>query len=134
MDTSFESGMSGANEAGKDGDISQAFGLCHATRSSTGSGTRAGPAHGRHLARRRGLGLERLGAASLERAGRRLELAQAAFYDVWRLWLFAAKAVGGSAAEPFPPEGDDPRFAAEAWHRFPFNVMAQGFSRPSLVG
>jgi polyhydroxyalkanoate synthase subunit PhaC len=59
--------------------------------------------------------------------GRQLELAQAAWHDAWRCWLFASRAAGGSASEPFPPEGDDPRFADPAWHRFPFNVWAQGF-------
>jgi polyhydroxyalkanoate synthase len=63
--------------------------------------------------------------------GRRLELGQAAMHDAWRLWLFTTRALGsggaGGASEPFPPEGDDPRFTAEAWHRFPFNVYAQAF-------
>ena len=62
--------------------------------------------------------------------GRQLELGQAAWHDIWRCWLFASRALGsgaGGASEPFPPEGDDPRFADPAWHRFPFNVWAQGF-------
>lgn len=57
--------------------------------------------------------------------GRQAELGQAALYEAWRLCLFAARAGGGS--EPHPPEGDDPRFAAEAWHKFPFNAWSQGF-------
>ena len=59
--------------------------------------------------------------------GRRLELAQAAMHDAWRLGLFAARASRETTSEPFPPEGDDPRFEDPAWHRFPFNVWAQGF-------
>jgi polyhydroxyalkanoate synthase len=63
--------------------------------------------------------------------GRRAELAQAAMHDAWRLWLFTARALGGGgageASEPFPPEGDDPRFLGEAWRKFPFNVYAQTF-------
>ncbi|HRY25196.1 MAG: polyhydroxyalkanoic acid synthase [Geminicoccaceae bacterium] len=59
--------------------------------------------------------------------GRRLELAQAALHDAWRLGLFAARASSGGASEPFSQDGDDPRFADPAWHRFPFNVWAQGF-------
>ncbi len=56
--------------------------------------------------------------------GRQIELGQAAAHEIWRLWLFAARA-GGS--EPHLPEGDDPRFAGEAWHKFPFNAWAQSF-------
>lgn len=59
--------------------------------------------------------------------GRRLELAQDAMADAWRLALFASRAVGGNADEPFPCAGDDPRFDDPAWHTFPFNVMAQSF-------
>ncbi|MEZ5904899.1 MAG: alpha/beta fold hydrolase [Geminicoccaceae bacterium] len=59
--------------------------------------------------------------------GRRLELAQAALHDAWRLGLFASRASSGGASEPYPQNGDDPRFADPAWHRFPFNVWAQGF-------
>jgi len=59
--------------------------------------------------------------------GRRLELAQAALYDGWRLGLFAARAGTDASSEPFPPEGDDPRFDDPAWHRFPFNLWAQSF-------
>ena len=71
-------------------------------------------------------------AAHLANApGHRLDLANRTAQDAWRLWLFAARAMagglGGPASEPFPPEGDDPRFAAPAWHRFPFNIMAQSF-------
>jgi polyhydroxyalkanoate synthase subunit PhaC len=59
--------------------------------------------------------------------GRRLELAQRALHDASRLAMFAARAASGQASEPFPPDGDDPRFAAPAWHQFPFNIWAQGF-------
>jgi len=59
--------------------------------------------------------------------GRRLELTQAALHDGWRLGLFTARAWSDATSEPFPPEGDDPRFENEAWHRFPFNVWAQSF-------
>ena len=59
--------------------------------------------------------------------GRRLELAQTAWHDAGRLAMYAARALSGGASEPFPPDGDDPRFAAAAWHRFPFNVWAQSF-------
>ncbi len=57
--------------------------------------------------------------------GRQVELGQAALYETWRLCLYAARSGGGS--EPHPPEGDDPRFAAEAWHKFPFNAWSQSF-------
>ncbi len=59
--------------------------------------------------------------------GRQLELGQAALHAAWQFWLFAARAASGGSSEPFPPEGDDPRFTDPAWHRFPFNVYAQGF-------
>lgn len=59
--------------------------------------------------------------------GRRLELAQAALHDAWLLGLFAARTSSGGASEPFSQNGDDPRFADPAWHRFPFNVWAQAF-------
>lgn len=71
-------------------------------------------------------------AAHLANApGRQLALAEMAGQGAARLWLYAARALvgglAGPASPPFPPEGDDPRFSAAAWHRPPFNIMAQGF-------
>lgn len=60
--------------------------------------------------------------------GKQLELAQLAWKDAMALGLHAAGAAVGAAPEHVvEPKRHDRRFSNEAWERWPFNVLSQGF-------
>ncbi len=74
-----------------------------------------------------------LGAAPAKQAN----IAQDAFAKALDSWSFALRA---ASAETLAPAPGDPRFAGEAWSKWPYNVIAQGYRntidwwRDSLAG
>lgn len=59
--------------------------------------------------------------------GKQMELAHQAMTDGLALALFAARSMVAPQEGLVQPQPGDRRFAAEAWGKYPFNVMAQGF-------
>ena len=68
---------------------------------------------------------------------KQVNIAQDAFSKALDSWSFAMRAACG---EPLPPVAGDPRFAGEAWSKWPYNVIAHGYRntvdwwRESLAG